>query len=116
MDQIEIKNLEVFCRVGVPDEERAHPQRLLLTVQMELDFTAAAHNDALAHTIDYYAVSRRLLGCGDGKSWKLIETLAVELAELVLREFHPARVTVEVRKFILKEAAHVSVSVTRPIS
>jgi dihydroneopterin aldolase len=42
MSKISIVDLEVFYRVGVPDEERAQPQRLLLTVEMESDFSAAA--------------------------------------------------------------------------
>ena len=41
MDQIIIQDLEVFYRVGVPKRERAKPQRLLLTVQLEHDFGPA---------------------------------------------------------------------------
>ncbi len=73
MSKISIVDLEVFYRVGVPDAERAQPQRLLLTVEMESDFSAAAENDYIADTIDYFAVTQRLLKFGDGKSWKLIE-------------------------------------------
>lgn len=113
MDLIAIRELEVQYRVGVPDAERAHPQRLLLDVEMELDFTAAAGSDDLTCTIDYYAVSRRLLALGEGRSWKLIETLAVEIATLVLQEYPARRVTVEVKKFILPETRHVSVRVSR---
>lgn len=116
MDQIVIEDLAVFFHVGVPDEERAQPQRLLLTVVMEHDFSKAAATDDLRGTIDYYAVSRRLLALGNGRSWKLIETLAVDIAGLILAEFKPARVQVEVRKFILPEARHVAVRVVRPVS
>ena len=38
MSKISIVDLEVFYCVGVTDEERAKPQRLLLTVEMSLDF------------------------------------------------------------------------------
>ena len=48
MSKISIVDLEVFYRVGVPDEERAKPQRLLLTVEMEFDFSAAAESDRIA--------------------------------------------------------------------
>jgi dihydroneopterin aldolase len=114
MDQIVIQDLEVFYRVGVSDQERAKPQRLLLTIELELDFTPAAKADDLEKTIDYYLLSRRLLALGEGRKWKLIETLAVDLAEMILREFKPARVAVEVRKFVLPEARWVSVRVRRP--
>ncbi len=115
MDTITITDLEVFYRVGVPDAERAQPQRLLLTVEMDHDFATAAKSDDLAATIDYFAVSRRLLKLGDGREWRLIETLACEVAELVLKEFHVCGVRVEVKKFILPETRHVSVRVERPV-
>lgn len=113
MAKIFIVDLEVFYRVGVPDAERAQPQRLLLTVEMESDFSAAAKSDSIADTIDYFAVSQRLLKFGEGKSWKLIEKLAADIADMVLAEFKPQTVAVEVKKFPIPQARHVAVSLTR---
>ena len=113
MSKITIVDLEVFCRVGVPEAERAQPQRLLLTVEMESDFSKAAKTDSIADTIDYFAVSQLLLKFGEGKSWKLIEKLAADIAEAILAEFKPQSVTVEVKKFAISQAAHVAVSLTR---
>ncbi len=113
MSKISIVDLEVFYRVGVPDAERAQPQRLLLTIEMEFDFAKAAKSDSIADTIDYFAVTQRLLKFGDGKSWKLIEKLAADIANLVLSEFKPQSVTVEVKKFPIPQARHVAVSLTR---
>ena len=110
---ISIVDLEVFYRVGVPDVERARPQRLLLTVEMEFDFSAAAQSDALAETIDYFAVAQRLLNFGEGREWKLIEKLAADIADLILSEFKPQSVAVEVKKFPIPQARHVAVWVTR---
>lgn len=70
----------------------------------------------MRETIDYYAVSRRLLGFGAGRSWKLIETLAVEIAEMVLKEFGATRGRVEVKKFIIPEARYVAVRVERGLA
>jgi FolB domain-containing protein len=113
MDTIVIRHLEVFYHVGVPDEERAQPQRLLITVEMSRDFRRAAATDDLAHTINYYAVSQRLLTLGEGRSWKLIETLAEEVAGILLNEFGATAASVEVRKFIIPEARHVAVKIHR---
>lgn len=113
MDTITLRDLEVHYHIGVPDEERVHPQRLLISVEMETDIRTAAAGDDLTHTINYYAVSRRLLALGRGRSWRLLETLASEIASLVLTEFGARRVHVEVRKFIIPEARHVSVRITR---
>ncbi len=114
MDKIIISDLEVFYHVGVPDQERAAAQRLLLTIEMDLDFSMAAKGDDLTETINYYAVSRRLLHLGEGRSWKLIETLACEIAQLILSEFKAVCVSVEVKKFILPETRFVAVKVKRP--
>ena len=114
MDIITLQDLEVFYHIGVPEEERVHPQRLLISVEMETDITLAAAGDDLNHTINYYAVSQRLLILGKGRSWKLLETLAVHIAEMVLRDFGPRRVHVEIKKFIIPEARLVSVRISRP--
>ena len=113
MSKINIVDLEVFLHVGVPDEERAKPQRVLLTVGMDFDFSSAARTDSIAETIDYFAVAQRLLKFGEGRSWKLIEKLAADVADLVVSEFKPQSVTVEVKKFPIPQARYVSVSVTR---
>jgi 7,8-dihydroneopterin aldolase/epimerase/oxygenase len=111
MLKISIVDLEVFYCVGVPDEERVRPQRLLLTV--ELNLAAPARSDNIIHTIDYFTVSQHLLMFGDGHSWKLIETLAADIADMILFEFKPESVTVEVKKFSIPQARHVSVSLTK---
>ena len=113
MSRISIIDLEVFYRVGVPEAERVKPQRLLLTVEMNFDFSAAAKSDNIRNTIDYFAVSQRLLKFGEGRSWKLIEKLATDVADTVLSEFKPESVTVEVKKFPISQARCVSATVTR---
>jgi len=113
MSQITIVDLEVFCHVGVPDEERARPQRLLITVDMTYDFSSAALSDRVTKTIDYFEVSQKIIKFGEGRNWKLIEKVATDVADLVLNDFHPESVTVTVKKFPLPQANHVSVSVTQ---
>ncbi len=111
--KISIVDLEVSYHVGVPDAERAQPQRLLLTIELEADFSAAARSDGIADTIDYFAVTRRLLGFGKGREWKLIEKVAADIADMVLAEFNPQAVMIEVKKFIIPQARHVSVTLTK---
>ena len=113
MDKIRITDLEVFYQVGVSDEERSKPQRLLLSIEMEHDFTSAISRDNLADTVDYYAISERLLRFGDDCHWQLIETLSADIAAMILEDFQPKSVSVEVKKFVIPQAAHVSVLVSR---
>ncbi len=113
MDTILIQELEVWYSVGLTDEERGKPQRLLINVEMAHDFAAAAHRDDLRKTIDYAAVCERLLGLGQGTSWRLLETLILDIARICKEEFGASRVSVEVQKFIIPQARFVGVRVTR---
>ena len=45
MSRISIVDLEVFYCIGVPEEERAKPQRLLVSLDMDYDFSTAATKD-----------------------------------------------------------------------
>src|ERR1043165_8017510 len=114
MSKITIVDLEVFFNVGVTDEERAKPQRLLVTVDLEFDFSSAAQSDRITRTIDYSQVARQVLKYGSNRRWKLIEKLGNDLAEMILSEFKPQGVTVEVKKFPIPEARFVSVSLSKP--
>jgi dihydroneopterin aldolase len=114
MEAIKIKDLTVQYHIGVPEAERAKPQRLLISVEMKGDFGKACETDDLSATIDYGAVSRRLQAFGEGRSWKLIEKLASDIGQMILEEFRPAGVEVEVKKFIIPQAKYVSVKVERP--
>ena len=113
MSKITIVDLEVFYCVGVPDEERAQPQRLLVTIDMTYDLSSAAVSDRVTKTIDYFEVAQKVIKFGEGRNWKLIEKVATDIADFVLNEFHPDAVTVQVKKFPLPQASYVSVSVTQ---
>ena len=113
MSRITIVDLEVHYCVGVTDEERAKPQRLLLTVDMNYDFSAASVSDRIEKTINYQAVAEELLKFGEGRSWKLLEKLVANLADLVLNRYRPQSVLVEVKKFVIPQARYVAVSLTR---
>ncbi len=113
MGKISIVDLEVQYCIGVTEAERAKPQRLLLTIDMEFDFSAAAGSDRVEETINYQQVVDEFLRFGQGRTWKLLESLAANLADLVLSEFEPAAVLVEVKKFVIPQARYVSVSLSR---
>src|SRR3954462_9891374 len=113
MDSIQICDFEVHYRVGVPEEERAKAQRLLITVEMTYDVGRAAASDDIGHTIDYFKVCQRLEKFGEKQSWKLLEKLASDIASMVLSEFHPQSVNVEIKKFIIPQARWVSLRLAR---
>ncbi len=111
-DRIRINALRVLARIGVPDEERAAPQKLSIDVVMESDFRGL--NDDLARTTDYAAVAAWLKAECARREVKLLETLAEELAAGLLEGFPQIRaVDLEVRKFVLPDTRDVSVRVRR---
>jgi FolB domain-containing protein len=113
MSRISIVDLEVFYQVGVTEEERAKAQRLLITVEMDLDFSTASMSDRVEKTINYFDVAQELLKYGEGRNWKLLEKLTANIADFIMAKFHPEAVTVEIKKFPIPQARHVSVTLTR---
>jgi dihydroneopterin aldolase len=113
MARIAIVDLEVHYCVGVSEEERAKPQRLLLTIEMNADVTAAALTDRVEKTINYQRVVDELLRFGEGRNWRLLEKLVSNIADRIMTEYEPDSVFVEAKKFVIPQARHVAVSITR---
>ena len=113
-DQIHIEQLEVFARVGVTDPERATPQRLTLSITIWPNEQFEHLGDDITQTVNYSAVSVAAAEFVRERAVKLIETLASQLAAHLLKAFPIQKVRIELRKFVLPDAAHVSVTLTRP--
>ncbi len=113
MSKITIVDLEVFYCVGVSDEERAKPQRLLLTVDISFDFSSAVISDRVEKTIDYQRLAEDLLKFGENRSWRLLEKLVSNIADFVLSKHRAQAVYVEAKKFVIPQARYVSVSLTQ---
>lgn len=112
-DEIRIQELELRAQVGVPDTERAQPQRLTATLVLQPLNQFSELKDDLRRTIDYAAVSAELQHFVSRRQDRLIETLANEMAEHLLQQFPLFRVELELRKFVLPETRHVAVRVVR---
>jgi dihydroneopterin aldolase len=113
-DLIRVVDLEVFARVGVPDEERREAQRLLISLEMAVgSFSHAAGTDNLARTVNYFDVARHVQAFAADRARKLIETLAEELATELLVSFPIKAITLEIKKFVLPGARYVSVQIER---
>jgi FolB domain-containing protein len=112
-DEIEIRRLAVMTHIGVPDEERAEPQTLWLSIRMRPSQAFLGLNDDVANTVDYYEASRRLIALAAEKPRHLIETLATEIADFLLSNYPLSSVAVEVEKRILSDAEYVSVRIRR---
>lgn len=113
MDTVFIQGLEVQACVGVPDEERAHPQRVLMDLKLELDLKEAGKQDWVEATVDYAAVAEGVKRLVEGRSFRLVEAIAESVAELLISRFNVARVSVKVRKFSVSGTKSVGVQLVR---
>jgi dihydroneopterin aldolase len=114
--QVHIEQLKVFARVGVLRAERARRQRLVLNITLLPARDIRDMQDAVARTVDYSALCQEAKQFLSQRSHKLLETLADDLASHLLRKFRIRKISIEIRKFVLKDAAYASVTVTRHAS
>jgi len=98
MDMLFLEGLEVPCRVGCTDAERATPQSLRVDMQLYCgSLRDAAIADDLERTVDY-RLAGDLIDAVQGREYLLIERVAEELAEVALKNPLVDRVTVSVKK------------------
>ena len=87
MDTVHIRGLRTEAVIGVYDWERDIRQVLVVDLELASDNRAAAATDAIEEAVDYAAMSSRVLAFIEGSECQLIETLAEQLAALVMSEF-----------------------------
>jgi len=98
MDRIEIRGLRVYGRHGVHEREQREGQPFVVDVTLEVDLSKAAASDALADTIDYGALARRVARSVGTTRFDLIEALAGHLADLALEDPRVCAAEVRVAK------------------
>ena len=113
MDKIRIKDLEVFARVGVTTEERARPQRLLVSVDLERDLAEAGRSDTESTTAAYDEVAEMIQREVGSRPRKLIEAVANDVAWAILSRKMAVAITVEVKKFSVPQSRYVAVEIHR---
>jgi FolB domain-containing protein len=112
-DTIEIRRLRVSTHIGVPDEERAVSQTLLVTIRMTPSQNFDGLADDISRTIDYYQVSLEIQALAAARPRRLIETLATDIAGHLLGNHPLARVAVSIEKHILPDTECVAVHLER---
>ncbi len=87
MDTVFIRDLRIETIIGIYDWERKVKQTVSLDLEMAADIRAAAATDAIADTLDYKAVAKRLIAFVGASEYQLVETLAEKVAGIVIDEF-----------------------------
>jgi dihydroneopterin aldolase len=108
MDRIRLNDVTIFPRLGVAEIEKEWVQKVTLDLELLLDLSRAVATDDVHQTVDYESVYRRIHEVAGARKFHLIESLAGEIAAMVLREFPVRKIIVRVRKTNLPFDAHLS--------
>ncbi|MBN9231580.1 MAG: dihydroneopterin aldolase [Legionella sp. 40-6] len=112
MDTISIKGLKIATRIGVHEWEQRIDQTLLIDLSLGLDLSNCAED--IVKTVDYAILSQVITEYVSQKSFKLIETVANEVAQLIRAQTTASHVSVTVSKpQAIKNATLVQVTVHR---
>ncbi len=88
MDIIFLRDLKVETVIGIYDWERRVKQTLVLDLELGIDARKAAQTDNIEHTLDYKNIAKRVAEYVGDNQYHLVETLAEQVAAMLLVEFH----------------------------
>jgi 7,8-dihydroneopterin aldolase/epimerase/oxygenase len=87
MDIVFIEDLRIETVIGIYDWERKIRQTIAIDLEMAFDNRKPAASDKIDDTLDYKAVSKRLIAFVENSHFELVETLAERCAGIVRDEF-----------------------------
>jgi dihydroneopterin aldolase len=97
-DRIFIRDLRTETIIGIFDWERKLRQTLSFDLEFPGDCRRAAASDRIEDTLNYKSVAKRVLAFVEASEYQLVETLAEQVAQLILREFAVEWVRVTLNK------------------
>jgi 7,8-dihydroneopterin aldolase/epimerase/oxygenase len=113
-DRIFLRGLTAECIIGFIDWERRVKQTVVVDLEIPVDCRHAALSDAVADTVDYKKVAKRVLAFIEASEFKLVETLAQRLATLLLEEFPLEWIRLSINKpGAIRNSRDVGVSIER---
>ena len=98
MDKVFIEALEIEALIGIYDWERRIRQTLRFDLEMGFDNRRPAASDDIADTLNYKAVSKRVIEYVSQSEFGLVETLAERVAAIILGEFAVQHVSLKLSK------------------
>ena len=114
IDRVFVEGLALDCVIGVYPHEKTFRQRLYLDLEMAYDLSPAGTTDDLTLTLDYHAISQRLMVHAASCQVALLETLAEGMASILLNEFSVPWFRLKLRKpGAVAEAVAVGIVIER---
>jgi dihydroneopterin aldolase len=113
-DRIFLRGLTAECIIGFIEWERHVKQTVVLDLELPVDCARAALTDEVADTLDYKQVAKRVVAYIEASEFRLVETLAQRLAQLLLEEFSLPWVRLSLNKpGALRSSRDVGVTIER---
>lgn len=114
MDTVFVRDLRVPVVIGIYAWERKIRQTVTVDLDMATDNRIPAASDDIQDALDYKAVSKRVVQLLDSSDYNLVETMAEDIAQLVLNEFSIPWVRVRVAKpLAVRGSREVGVQIER---
>ena len=114
MDIVFIEQLSVITTIGVYDWEQTIEQKLVFDIEMGLDNRKSAKSDDVNDCLSYADISETVIGHVEGQRFALVERVAEEVAELLLKKFNSPWVRIKLSKpGAVARAANVGVIIER---
>lgn len=87
MDRVFIKGLSTLTQIGVYEWEKTLQQQVIFDVEMGWDTSPCAEKDEVALALNYAEVSASILDFCKTHHFALIETLANQVADMLIHQF-----------------------------
>ena len=98
MEVIRLNNMIFYAHHGYYQAERELGQKFEVDVEMECNLTRAIQTDNLKDTVNYREVYHRISEIFNSSKFTLLETLAEQIAQNLLKTFAIKSIRIRVRK------------------
>ena len=114
MDIVFLHGLRVDAVIGIWDWERQFRQTLEIDLDLGTDIRPAARSDSIDDTIDYKAVTKRVMRLAEEGGFLLVERLAQTIADTLFAEFGVLWVKIRInKKSAVRQVRDVGVQIER---
>jgi dihydroneopterin aldolase len=98
VDKIFLRDLKIETIIGFWEWERRIKQVVSIDLEIGTDARVAAASDAIAGTLNYEQLAKRLMEFVGSSHYQMVEALATAIGRIVIREFGAPWVKVSVAK------------------
>ena len=114
LDCIYIRDLNFRCIVGINDDERHEKQDVVTNITLWADLARACESDNIDDTLDYKALSKRIISFVEQSDFFLVEKLAEQICSIILVEFDTLWVKLTLnKKGAIRGASDVGIIIER---